>query len=402
MLCFVACVAPRGTAHRAVTALVGVDILPMTSDVRLAGQTLLIEDGVIRRIGPAAEVAVPDGALVIDGRSKVVMPGLADMHVHLSDDAKENERIIDLSLAHGVTLLRGMQGAAAQLELRARLNAHDVAAPTLLLAGPIIASAMTVDEARATVRAQKAAGYDFIKVIGGFDRAAYDAIIETARAEHIPVVGHVPKSVDLAYALERQATVEHVTAFLGPPDDGPMLAARSGAAVCPTLDWLTVAGEDASKLLKREGLDCVTAAELAEWKKWRAETPPIEPARLTGARRAVVELSKAGARLIVGSDSPGEFRVPGFAYLEELGDLERVGLAPFTVLRAATANAAEALGDASFGVVAEGKRADLVVLSSDPRENLAALARPFGVMVRGKWLSAAALDERLAKYRGRQ
>jgi imidazolonepropionase-like amidohydrolase len=121
---------------------------------------------------------------------------------------------------------------------------------------------------------------------------------------------------------------------------------------------------------------------------------------LSAAReRVVAALSRAGARLLVGSDSPGAFSVPGFAYVEELRAFQRAGLAPAEILRAATVSAAEYFGaESTFGAVAEGMRADLVLLDGDPLADLDRVAHPAGVMVGGRWLSRDALEERLARY----
>jgi hypothetical protein len=135
-----------------------------------------------------------------------------------------------------------MKGDATQLAYRQRLREAHRAAPELLLGGPPIAETLTPDEARQRVREQKAAGYDFIKVIGGFDRAGYDALMAEAAVQRIPVAGHVPDSIGLEAALAaHQGSIEHLMGYGEAVARGPQalaeVATRSRAAGswnCPT------------------------------------------------------------------------------------------------------------------------------------------------------------------------
>jgi imidazolonepropionase-like amidohydrolase len=399
---------------RAVTAFVDVNVVPMTADgLELHHQTILVEGGIIRRIGPREAVAVPGGARVVAAAGAFVMPGMADMHVHLPSDAPGMQRILDLSLAHGITVIRGMQGAPEQLGFREHLRASDALAPALFLAGPPIARSLTAEEARDTVLSQKAAGYDFIKVIGGFDAAAYQVLTSTARDAHIPVCGHVPDEIGIDLALDaRQSSIEHEMGYMDAaalPDGRVLdeLAARtrdSNVSSCPTLDFFAVGLEpDVAVLRARDGLRYAPREDVEAWTKAKAENPPhAAPGRWAMREHVLLSLSRAGARLLVGSDSPGTFAVPGFAYVEELRHFARAGLSPYAVLHAATRSAAEYLGEEQvFGTVAEGMRADLVFLSADPLTDVEHVARPAGVMVGGEWLSREALDARLAAQEAR-
>jgi imidazolonepropionase-like amidohydrolase len=90
--------------------------------------------------------------------------------------------------------------------------------------------------------------------------------------------------------------------------------------------------------------------------------------------------------------------VPGFSLHEELRSLHSAGLSNFQVLQTATSNPAEFLGtSAESGTISAGKRADVLLVGQDPRESLDTLRNPIGVMVSGRWLSAADLKERIRK-----
>ncbi len=113
-------------------------------------------------------------------------------------------------------------------------------------------------------------------------------------------------------------------------------------------------------------------------------------------RREVLALQQAGAGLLVGSDSPGAFIVPGFGYIEELRELARAGLTPAQVLRAATRSAAESLGrDARDGTVQAGAIADLILVDRDPLESVENVGQPQVVVVRGRAWTRPELEARL-------
>jgi imidazolonepropionase-like amidohydrolase len=110
----------------------------------------------------------------------------------------------------------------------------------------------------------------------------------------------------------------------------------------------------------------------------------------------VIELYKAGAKIVVGPDSPQFFLVPGFATHREMQALSEAGLTNYAVLEAATRNGAENLGMLKeFGTIEREKRADLLLLDANPLENIANAKRIAGVMTRGKFLAKTDLQKML-------
>ena len=157
-------------------AIVDVTVIPMTRDTALDHHTVVVRDGRIVAVGPAARVAVPRGARRIDGRGRWLIPGLSDMHVHLhADDAIPDSvasRELGVMLANGVTTARLMIGTPEHLMLRRDLLAGRVMGPQLWVASPQFTGrpadnarvVTTADAARAAVREVSEAGYDFIKL----------------------------------------------------------------------------------------------------------------------------------------------------------------------------------------------------------------------------------------------
>jgi imidazolonepropionase-like amidohydrolase len=417
--------ATPAAAARHGTAFVDVHVLAPEGDRFIPHQTVIVAPGGrIAWIGDADQAHL-GGAVPIAGRGTAyLVPGLADMHVHLPDpdagaaEAAAFERALELSLASGVTLIRGMQGAPGQLAARARLAADADAPvmPELVLAGPPIREALTPEAARALVRDQHAAGYDLIKVLGGIDAAAYQALVDEAARAGIRIAGHVPAEIGIDAALAaKQSSIEHVQGYSAVVTAAPerldalvQQTVAAGVWNCPTLDFFAVVlTPDEPALRARDGIaDYATDAELAAWHaQLTGSPPPTDGADRVARTRAITQaLARAGAPLLVGSDSPDAYTLPGFGYVEELRQLALAGLSPAELLRAATRSAADYLGrSAELGRVAVGLRADLVLLDSDPlagpRAGADAFARPLGVMARGAWQSRAELDARLARWR---
>jgi imidazolonepropionase-like amidohydrolase len=100
--------------------------------------------------------------------------------------------------------------------------------------------------------------------------------------------------------------------------------------------------------------------------------------------------------VLLGSDAPQLFSVPGFSLHREMEAMVKAGLTPYQVLRAGTRSVAEYLGQPEeLGAVAVGRRADLILLEANPLESVANVARRAGVMVRGTWMPESEIQRRL-------
>lgn len=111
----------------------------------------------------------------------------------------------------------------------------------------------------------------------------------------------------------------------------------------------------------------------------------------------VREFRARGVQMLVGTDAMNTGVVPGFSAHDELADLVAAGLTPYEALRAATANAAEFLGERTRGTIAVGQDADLLLLDADPLKDIANTRRVAGVMLGQRWLARGDLDAMLAE-----
>lgn len=120
-------------------AFTGVTVIARHSERRLADQTVIVRDGRITTIGASASTPVPERAHVIDGRGRYLIPGLADMHVHLW-----NEGELTLFIANGVTTVRNMGGDLFHLAWREKIKRGEMFGPTIFTAGPVVDGASPV------------------------------------------------------------------------------------------------------------------------------------------------------------------------------------------------------------------------------------------------------------------
>jgi len=181
---------------------------------------------------------------------------------------------------------------------------------------------------------------------------------------------------------------------------------KAGVANTPTLTLFQLVISDAKpeEYLLWDEMKYVPAKMRDNFAKQKAGTLNIpasadEKKRYVELRNLLIrELHKAGARILVGPDSPQFFLVPGFATHREMQSLAEAGLSNYAVLEAATRNGAESLGMLKeFGTVETGKRADLLLLDANPLDAIANTKQITGVMVRGRWLAKAELQKLLAE-----
>ncbi len=428
--------AQQGPAY----AIRDANVINLDAEEALPGQTVLVADGRIAAIGPEGTVALPAGAVAIDASGRYLMPGLTEMHGHVpsSDDRQYLEDVLFLYLANGVTTVRGMQGREGHLELRGQIDRREVLGPRFITSGPALNGNVVdgPDEARQFVLDQADAGYDFIKLLRGLSRAEFDAAVQAAAEAGTHVAGHVSEDVGVARALAaRQATIDHLDGFpqyLLPPqvdqsaidpgfygvnildridEDRIAQLAReardAGVWIVPTNTMIAnvaLPSPSAEELGARPQMAYLPPALVQGWvesKQRRVGEINLSPGdgeRLVDLRNRIVKaLHDEGVGLLLGSDAPQTFNVPGFSLQRELSAMVDAGLSPYEALRMGTVAPADFFdAEDEFGRIAVGLAADLILLADNPLEDVGAAARPLGVMVRGEWLDRARIDAGLA------
>jgi len=435
--------APRTLAGQepAAYAFVGVNVVPMDGERVLEDQTVVVRGPRIAAVGPRASTPVPDDARTIDGRGRWLMPGLAEMHAHVppvprgSDAWPDREALDDilfLYLANGITTIRGMLGATYQLELRDLIERGEVLGPTFYVGAPSIngSSAPDPETADSLVRAHAAAGYDLQKIHPGVSLETWDRMARTAHEVGLTFGGHVPQAVGLRHAVETgMSTVDHIDGVIqvvtsapagAPPAEvfssideerlrevADLLVAHDVYVVPTEYLWENIFGVfDPEEMARLPEMRYVSPGQREAWIRQKQRQPPQTPeaaAAVARARRHFIDVfEERGVKLLMGTDSPQMFNVPGFALHREIRVMREAGLTPYEVLVSGTVNVASYVRDhlkkdGRFGTVAAGQRADLVLLDGNPLESLDHLAEREGVMVRGRWLDGEAIRARLER-----
>jgi imidazolonepropionase-like amidohydrolase len=422
---------PQAPPDTAVIVFTDVTVVPMDRPRVLEGQNVVVHGGRITAVGPAATMRIAAGATRIDGRGKYLMPGIAEMHAHVPGE--QNPQAVDMMALYaltGATTIRGMNGTPFQHELRRRIDAGEIVGPTLFAVAPPFSgqSVGGPDDERRKVREYKAAGYDVLKIYPGIPLETYDAIVATAREVGIPYAGHVPPEVGLRHAIASRQSVEHLDGYVETSRGDDAVIAElaratrdAGIWLAPTMDvWKTILGTRATdELRRRPELIYMRPEVVDQWVNqttqfargggsfWQAALEQVgmreSPAEIVALRDRILQaLHRAGARLLLGADSPQVFSVPGFSLAREMRAMVEAGVPTYAVLEAATKNPAAFFGrEEEFGTVEVGKRADLILLDGNPLEDIRNVHRQAGVMVRGRWLPKAEIDRRLAEIAAR-
>ena len=449
----VAGLSTRAAAQNATLFIQHVAVVDVTAGRVLPDMTVEIRGRTIAAVDSAPRIRVTRGARIVDGRGKYLIPGLWDMHVHLSFPVGAAQIFLPVMVANGVLGARDMHSFLLPiLSLKRAVASGTQIGPRLFVAGtaddgpnsylPAARVVRTPEEARTAVRELKAAGVDFIKVYSSLPKDLYLAVASEAKNDGIPFVGHVPYLVTAAEASDvGQKSLEHLTEVdVGTSSDEPVIKAEELEAMNQKHGYIP----DPSRL--KSTFDSAKTAALFErfrrndtWQVptlvvfyqeiqiadtsrrgndsllvyipkmlrdyWRSLPVDIATKMVAlGAVHAdlVGRLNRAGVQMLAGSDCPNPFVYPGFSLHDELGLLVRSGLTPAEALRTATINPARFLGVTdSLGTVATGKVADLVLLDANPLTDIANTKRIRAVIQGGRLLNRGALDAMLAHAKAR-
>lgn len=410
---------------------VHVNVVPMDTERVIVDQTVVVFGDTIATVGPTAHVAVPKGATIIDGTGKFLLPGLADMHVHLEtesfaaalgfqlDEPIPFEYVLRPYLRHGVTTIRVMSGAPDVIEVRDKIRKGELVGPNMIVASPMIDGdppilpppltrvVTSAEMARQAVREYSDLGYDLIKVRTGLSRSVYDAIIDEARALGIFVDGHIPRGdgMSVDHALSRQDGVAHLEEFVYAGRELNEASAKHFAesAATNSLFVTTTLGLYPNIIAQLTNLDSLLSqAEVASLYPlvvdafWRPPGNPYTSANMDPAllqrglefqRQLVMKFGEAGVILLAGTDALNPTLIPGSSLWDELAELVHSGLSPFQALRTATVNPSIYLRHRpGSSMVAPGQRANLVLFRSNPLVSVDHLSTIEGTMINGQWL----------------
>ncbi len=376
--------------------------------------TVIIRGEKIEAVGPAASVTVPAGAQVIDARGKSVLPGLADMHVHLTGgwdgvaiDLLSYHRYMNSLLYAGVTTVMDVGNVQPYvLQLRQEVAAGRLVGPRIYAAGVMIDGAdprwppaaytvSSVDQVPTIVARQKRDGVDIIKAYQGLSLGMVTALVREAAKDSLRVIMD-NANVPLDRAIQAGVYLAHLRT--GVSDDVLRLMKERGTYVVTTL----INGERARRNLDLKFLyqplikDVMPPFFLDDLRKSIASRPPVQRDQVDQRVKALLTDAKryfdAGIPLVTGTDAPYPGNFQGEGVHRELELYVEAGLTPLQALSGATRNAARLIkGDKEWGTLAPGLRADVIVVAGRPDRNIAESRNVEVVIQKGKVLDRALL-----------
>lgn len=439
--CIAACTQELTDSRQREIVFISVNVIPMDKERVIENQVVVVKNGIIQSIGDISKAKYSTNAFVIDGKGRYLIPGLAEMHAHVPpiDDLEPMKEVLMLFAVNGVTTIRGMLGHPRHLELRGKIQSGEIIGPRFFTSGPSFngQSVKTAEAGVTMVKQQKQAGYDFLKLHPGLTKETFSTIEKTAKEENIPFAGHVSYDVGVWRAIDAgYATIDHLDGFVESlvPDIENISEQQNGLFgmysadkadesripklmtalrekniwVVPTQAlaerWFTP-NKTAEELRNEPEMIYMGANTLQNWvnsKKNLMANPKYDAASMNRfislRRKLIYECNKNGVGVLLGSDAPQVFDVPGFSIHHELKYMVDAGLTPYEALRTGTVNVAKFYNRSNdMGTIKAGAVADLILLNGNPLKDIEQTKKIEGVMLGYRWLSKDYIDAELKK-----
>lgn len=353
---------------------------------------------------------------VLNLTGKYIIPGLFDMHAHVAGVRKNSynqnfsETALKMLLDYGVTTIRNPGGPTNQsIALKHNVSKGDIKGPEIftagrLLNGPQIAipfvekQVSTEEEAREEVRHQAAAGVDYVKLYVGLPPNLVKAAIEEAHNRGIRVIGHLYLTSWTDAAKLGIDALTHgvpVNPFLLPSGDKREQFLENGGGPFDHFLWLDLV--DLNSMEIKEMVHALVENDIPvdpTLSIYEAMLKDDDGSGFSNPQNQlrwskVLQLTKMmydnGVQILSGTDIPNFGLIPGASLHHELELLAEAGIKPSEVIEIATNNGATALGiDDRVGTIQPEKQADMIILSSNPLEDISNTKKIEAVIVDGK------------------
>jgi imidazolonepropionase-like amidohydrolase len=429
--------------NQVVTVISGATLIDGTGRPPVAGVVVIIGNDRIAELRPLGSFAIPQGARVIDGTGKFILPGLIDTHVHLEmigladigelpaewSTKDQLRKLIAISarldLISGFTTVRDLGSTEAVLKIRDRINSGELCGPRILAAGMQLvkkSGEAHLDEMFTEYDGPESAGAK-VRLLSGM---GVDVIkIRLTHMRPVPSLDEVRAIVDEAHRLGLRATV-HTDV---PADDLVALAIDAGAdgiehnAPLRSHDAQTLtrmaqkhmslmAGAGAFYLQRIDSAGLIDTFDQAQSRLFPAavlaalraglgslheQTRQMKQAGWDAAQRQASfsqelrRARRAGVLVVFGTDCGAYGIIPGEQYKALYGET-RMGASAMEAILMATRDAAIALGRANeLGTIEPGKLADMIIVNADPLADLRNLSRIYRVIKGGSVYDPAEL-----------
>ena len=440
---------PPGVSRKDV-AIANVTIIDTENGESLPDMTVVVSSRRIVSMGRAGSVVIPEGARVLDGTGKFLIPRLWDMHVHVNSKLSPILHM-PLFIAHGVTGVRDMSDCRnpsdpflACVEDKRKWHQQvmegDLVGPQILGVGSFVIHRPSEEEQQLVHYLEEERGVDFIKVGNWIPRNSFFALMEEARKVGIPVVGHRPRPVSAVAASNAgQLSFEHARLFLfecfpgadayrdGKTDfrvstelrrqmideHDPSMCEEIFSVLARNQTWFTPthgtrkmdAFADNEVYRDDPRLKYISWLQQRAWNKNADGTVARDPS--PEGRKAFIDFflkgleltgraHAAGVKILAGTDANDAYIFPGSSLHDELEMLVQAGLSPGEALKSATVNPAIYFSKTEdYGTIGTGKVADLILLEANPLGDIANIRRINAVVFNGNVYDRDALNRLL-------
>lgn len=423
---------PRALSVRSANELVfrNITVIDGTGKPAKTNMAVRVSSGKIVSVEPDRALKVRPGARVVDGSGKYLIPGLWDMHVHMSDIG---EVAFPILVTYGVTSVRDMGGDPEVVRrFRDRIEQGEVLGPRVKFCGPMLEgkwdqkpgartdhwAVASVAEANAIVTKLASDGVDCIKMRSYANPEVYFALAAAAAEHHLPLVGHAPWGIDpIESSNAGQRSYEHAF-YPWPWSSIPEERKRqiestfrkNSSMIVPTLiAWETYRSDAAtiSKVVNDTAgksdprLRQVSPSLRKNWSigvddmtSMKTGTPGWNKA-IDDVYDQIADMHEHGVGIMAGTDTGVAMVYPGAGLQQELKLLvAKCRFTPMDALLAATIMPAKFFHmEEQVGTIEPRKIADLVLLAENPLEDIGNIQTIEGVMIKGQWLDRSRLND---------
>lgn len=386
-----------------------IHVISMTSDSVIKNKSIAILNGKIIDINDFTKLKKDASTKIIDGTNKFVMPGLTEMHIHLPSSNKLDTFLTTIVTA-GITHLRVMhsdENISEQRKLISQITIKpQIYFPYELTTKTNVKSEQQIDSLFKAIKKDK---YDFVKFYSinwrkDFSDTLFDKIMKVANKNEVIVCGHYPGRVNLDKVIASGfKSIEHLGGYVSLPEDkiesAIQLTKKYNLYNCPTLDWDVMAydlpfpdkydqrlifynapkhyiinwNKGLEDNIKRNGVEKIT--------KGKDDYLPTFNKKM----RILKRLNETGNLLILGGESENLFQLEGFNMYEEMVNWSVAGISNYDILKASIVTPAKFFNEEKTrGTIEIGKDADLILLESNPLEDIKNIKTIYTTIIKGK------------------
>jgi len=405
------------------TLIKNVNIIDVENQTIIYNKQILIIDGVIQNINDniSQEISTQsslNSLQVLDAKGGYLTPGLIDMHVHGYEKSA-----FELTLSHGVTHVRIMNGVSQHLNWRKQQKSGNWIASSLSVSTPIVRShdsllswsTQEFSKVSDLVVKAKDDGYDLIKLYGSVSQKNLEAIAEQANKLNMPLAKHGPHPSDMNSwnTLSNFQSLEHVEDIYQGPlkhsqnkeklEQTLLLLKKQQVAITPTLNiyWqLTQICQNKQKFLNSLPKHYVSKIvawddnknQIQRWVNCHENMQTHNAKTFEFLSFITQQLKSKNIPILVGSDSGVLLSPHGLATHNEIQLLIDAGLTPFEALRSATILPAKALNQSNLiGQIKVGMTGNLILTKDNPLIKIASLKEPESILINGRLLNREAI-----------